>query len=123
MSNWTLGLVVLLLALSVGLALTNPTMPDYLAFLDRQLGRALEQGPQGRSGMLGAWFATEGRRVLDALIRPNTTRRNYGFFSLFETTLLEERVLVLGIGNKFFPLQGVESVRKKVEALTVQPSR
>ncbi|MGH7255323.1 MAG: hypothetical protein ACREI3_06045 [Nitrospirales bacterium] len=56
----------------------------------------------------------QGRRLLDAVLRPNTVRRNFGVFSLFETNALEARVVVLGIGTRFVPLSGIEEAAVKV---------
>jgi hypothetical protein len=107
-------MVVLLLGLSVWLALTNPTMQDYADFLERRLVAALERRPQGRSDLVGVLMAGQGRQMIEAVVRPNSSRRNYGVASLFETSLLGERVLVL---------RGVEEVTKKIEALGAKPSK
>ncbi len=123
MSNRSLGLIVALLGISVWLVLTNPTMQDYVVFLERQLVLALDQRPQGQSDLVGALLTGQGRQVIEAVIRPNTMRRSYGLFSLFETSLLEERVLVLGAGGVFLPLQGVEQVTKKVGSLGLRQAK
>nr|MBI3612860.1 DUF4359 domain-containing protein [Nitrospirota bacterium] len=122
MSNRSLGLIVALLGISVGLALTNPTMQDYVVFLEQRLVLALDQRPHGQSDLVGALMTTQGRQIIEAVIRPNTARRNYGLFSLFETGILGERVLVLGAGGVFLPLQGVEQVTKKIGALGLRSS-
>lgn len=122
MSNRSLGLIVALLGISVWLALTNPTTQDYVAFLEQRLVLALEQRPQGKSDLVGALLTGQGRQVIEAIIRPNTVRRSYGLFSLFETNFLEERVLVLGAGGVFLPLQGVEPMTKKIGTLGLRPA-
>lgn len=123
MSNRALGIVVTLLAVCVGLVLTNPTMQDYVAFLEQRLVLALDQRPQGKSDLMGVLLTGQGRQVIEALVRPNTMRRSYGLFSLFETSLLGEHVLVLGVGGMFIPLRGIEQVAKKVEGLGLLPAR
>lgn len=120
MSNRSLGIIVLLLAASIGLVLTNPTMEDYVAFLEQRLVLALLQRPQGKSDLVRAVLAAQGRQVIEAVVRPNTLRRNYGLCSFFETGLLGERVLVLGAGGLFLPLRGVESMTKKIETFGSQ---
>lgn len=123
MSNRSLGFLVLLLAACVWLALANPTTEDYVVFLERQLVLALERRPQGKSDLVGAVLAAQGRQVIGAVVRPNTVRRSYGLWSLFETSLLGERVLVLGAGGLFLPLDGIESATKKIETLGGQPAQ
>ena len=123
MSNRSLGFIVLLLSITVGLALTNPTMQDYVAFLEQRLVLELDQNRQGKAGLVGALLAAQGREVIEAVIRPNTMRRSYGLYSLFETSLLGEQVLVLGVGGFFIPLRGLEQVTKKVEGLGLSPAR
>ncbi|MDE3225219.1 MAG: DUF4359 domain-containing protein [Nitrospirota bacterium] len=123
MSNRSLGFIVLLLGITVGLVLTNPTMQDYVAFLEQRLVLELDQNRQDKAGLVGALLAVQGREVIEAVIRPNTMRRSYGLYSLFETSLLGERVLVLGVGGFFIPLRGLEQVTKKVEGLGLPPAR
>lgn len=123
MSNRSLGFIVLLLSITVGLALTNPTMQDYVAFLEQRLVLEPDQNRQGKAGLVGALLAAQGREVIEAVIRPNTMRRSYGLYSLFETSLLGEHVLVLGVGGFFVPLRGLEQVTKKVEGLGLPPAR
>ncbi|MDE3020164.1 MAG: DUF4359 domain-containing protein, partial [Nitrospirota bacterium] len=106
-----------------GLVLTNPTMQDYVAFLEQRLVLELDQNRQGKAGLVGALLAAQGREVIEAVIRPNTMRRSYGLYSLFETSLLGEHVLVLGVGGFFVPLRGLEQVTKKVEGLGLPPAR
>jgi hypothetical protein len=123
MSNRSLSLVVALLGVSVWLALTNPTMQDYVAFLEQRLALALDQRPQGQSDLVGALLTGQGRQVIEAVVRPNTMRRSYGLFSLFETSLLGERVLVLGAGGVFLPVQGVEPMTKKILSLGLRQEK
>ncbi|MBM4133482.1 MAG: DUF4359 domain-containing protein [Nitrospira sp.] len=123
MSNRSLSLIVALLGISVWLALTNPTMQDYVAFLEQRLVLALDRRPQGQSDLVGALLTGQGRQVIETVVRPNTMRRSYGLFSLFETSLLGERVLVLGAGGVFLPLQGVEQVTKKVGSLGLRQAQ
>jgi hypothetical protein len=42
------------------------------------------------------------------MVRPHTMRQNWGVFSRFETTVLGTRVVVIGIGNQFIPVEGVD---------------
>ncbi len=123
MSNRSLSLIVVLLGISVWLALANPTTEDYVVFLEQRLVLALDQRLQGKSDLVGALLTGQGRQVIAAVVRPNTMRRSYGLFSLFETSLLGERVLVLGAGGVFLPLQGVEQVTKKIGSLGIRQAK
>jgi hypothetical protein len=42
------------------------------------------------------------------MVRPHTMRQNWGVLSRFETTVLGTRVVVIGIGNRFIPVEGVD---------------
>src|SRR5581483_2007678 len=101
MSTRLLILIVTVLALAVGLAATNPTWSDYLAFLDGLLNQAVA-GPEGWPDVVGALL--ENRAVVEGVLRSQTLRRDYGLFSLFETNIWDVQFVVLGIGGQFIPL-------------------
>jgi hypothetical protein len=42
------------------------------------------------------------------MVRPHTVRQNWGVLSRFETTVLGTRIVVIGIGNQFIPIEGVD---------------
>lgn len=121
MSTGALAGLVLLLALGVGLVLTNPTLDDYAEFVAVSLQEAV--GGTGQTGrgpeqdQLAQMLATQGRQLIGSLVRANTARRDYVAFSLFETRLLDQRVLVLGIGWRFLPLQGTEAALHRLGRL------
>jgi hypothetical protein len=123
MSLRTLAGVVLLLAVSVGLAATNPTMREYRAFLETQLEQAaarLDQG--GQSGERDRQLLREQAKPLIAqLLASATVRRNAGVFSLFETKLLGLDITVLGIATKFIPIAGTDELEKKIHQLSSRP--
>lgn len=125
MNTSSLLFLVALLSVAVALAATNPTATDYDAFLETAVTQAVEhrmqQAPaQGETiqnlthGLL--------KPLLRSVIRPNTVRRNYGVFSVFETRVLESQVVVLGIGSHFLPVRGVEEIVRKLERLARKPS-
>lgn len=116
----TRGLLAIVVLLSVAglLAATNPTTPDYDAFLEATVmaqleRRALQPVHAGQPRLAQTLI----KSVLESVIHPNTVRRNYGLFSLFETRVLDTKVVVLGIGTAFFPLRGVEEVIHKAERM------
>ena len=112
MSLLRLSLIVAVLAVSVALALTNPTTDQYLSFVQTELTKALDRMDQStpeREGMVVRnIFRRHSQELLDSMVRPHTTRQNWGIFSRFDTTVLGTRVVVIGIGNQFVPIEGVD---------------
>lgn len=112
MSLLRLSLVVAALAVSVVLALTNPTTEQYLVFIQAKLAKAIDRMDQSRSEREGAVirdiFRRHSKELLESVVRPHTLRENWGVLSRFETTVLGTRVVVIGIGNQFIPVEGVD---------------
>lgn len=114
----SLILLVILLAVSIGLAATNPTKNEYKGFLESQLNQLLQQIDQnaqaGDPQFIRDLLKLHGQRVINSLVSSNTTRRNFGLFSIYETQALEVRVVVVGVGNNFYPVQGDQEIIRKV---------
>jgi hypothetical protein len=112
MSLLHLSLVATVLAVSVLLALTNPTTDQYLDFVQAELTRAIDRMDQSTPEREGAVvkniFLRHGKELLESVVRPHTLRQNWGLLSRFETTVLGNRVVVIGIGNQFIPIEGVD---------------
>ena len=112
MSLLHLSLVVTALAVSVVLALTNPTTDQYLGFVQAELTKAMDRMDQStpeREGMaVRNIFRRHSQELLNRMVRPHTMRQNWGVLSRFETTVLGTRVVVIGIGNQFIPVEGVD---------------
>lgn len=112
MSLLRLSLVTTTLAVSVLLALTNPTTDKYLSFIQAELTKAVDRMDQSTSEREGAVvrniFRRHSQELLNSMVRPHTVRRNWGLLSRFETTVLGTRVVVIGIGNQFIPIEGVD---------------
>jgi hypothetical protein len=112
MSLLRLSLVVAILAVSVVLALMNPTTDQYLGFVQAELTKAMDRMDQSTPEREGAVvrniFRRHSQELLDSMVRPHTIRQNWGILSRFETTLLGTRVVVIGIGNQFIPVEGVD---------------
>lgn len=121
MSNVTLGAVVAVLAVAVWLAATNPTMEAYVQFVEARLTAEIEKmdqsGPRRDRDLIKAIFRAQGPKLVEGLVRPNTRRNNWGLVSLFETKVLDQPVLVLGVAGHFVPLRGVEEATLKVGRL------
>ena len=112
MSLLRLSLVVTSLAVSVVLALTNPTTDQYLGFVQDELAKAMDRmdhsTPEREGTVVRNIFRRHSQELLNSMVRPHTIRQNWGVLSRFETTVLGTRVVVIGIGNQFIPLEGMD---------------
>ena len=112
MSLIRLSLVVTALAVSVVLALTNPTTDQYLGFVQAELTKAVDRmdqsTPEREGTVVRNIFRRHSQELLNSMVRPHTIRQNWGVLSRFETTVLGTRVVVIGIGNQFIPIEGVD---------------
>ena len=112
MSVLRLSLVVTVLAMSVVLALTNPTMEQYLSFVQGELAKAMDRmdqsTPEREGTVVRNIFRRHSQELLNSMVRPHTIRQNWGLLSRFETTVPGTRVVVIGIGSQFIPVQGVD---------------
>mgnify|MGYP003296734951 CR=1 FL=1 len=107
-----LSLVVTALVISVVLALTNPTTDQYLGFVQAELTKAVDRmdqsTPEREGTVVRNIFRRHSQELLNSMVRPHTIRQNWGVLSRFETTVLDTRVVVIGIGNQFIPVEGVD---------------
>ena len=121
MSNVTLAGLVGSLLVAVGLSATNPTMDAYVHFVEARLVAEIEKmdqsGPRHDRDLIKAVFRAQGPKLVEGVVRPNTTRNNWGLLSFFETNVLDQPVLVLGVAGQFVPLRGVEEATLKVGRL------
>lgn len=108
------GILVLVLSVSVVLALSNPTMEDYLRFIEVEMIKVLDRSDPIESSreraMIKTIFASHSRELVESVVRPRTVRRNWGLAALFETSIEDTRILVLGVGGRFIPLSGKDEV-------------
>ena len=114
MSLMRLSLVVAVLAVSIVLALTNPTTDQYLSFVQTELSKVMDRmdqsTPEREGTVVRSIFRRHSQELLNSMVRPHTMRQNLGVLSRFETTVLGTRVVVIGIGNQFIPVEGVDEV-------------
>ena len=114
----TLAGVAAGLTIAVGLAATNPTMEAYIQFVEVRLAAEIDKmdqsTPRADRDLIRKIFRSQGTKLVEGLVRPKTTRSNWGLLSLFETNVLDESVLVLGVAGHFIPLRGVEEATLKV---------
>ncbi len=118
MSLVRLAIIVLALAGAVGLALSNPTMDDYVRFVEQELGRAIDrmdqQAPSREQQLIRGVFRVQSKKLISGLVRPATVRRNWGLVSQYETRVADTKVVVLGIGGQFIPIKGLEETTLKI---------
>ncbi|MFI5246923.1 MAG: DUF4359 domain-containing protein [Nitrospirales bacterium] len=112
MSLLRLILIVVVLATSVVLALTNPTTDQYLSFVQAELTKAMDRmdqsTPEREGTVVRNIFRRHSQELLNSMVRPHTIRQNWGILSRFETTVLGTRIVVIGICNQFIPVEGVD---------------
>ena len=107
-----LAIVVVALGSSIGLVLSNPSMDEYLTFIEAELGKAMDRSDQRQStreqAMLKTIFRSHSHELINTAVRPHTVRRNWGIRSVYETSVFDSRFVVLGVGGSFFPLKGID---------------
>jgi hypothetical protein len=118
MSILRLSMMVGALAVAISLALSNPTMDDYLRFVEQELSKAIDRMDRGtptrEQQFIRQVFQSQSRKFLESVVRPNTARHNWGIFSQYETRVADTEVIVLGLGGRFIPIQGVEEATLKI---------
>ena len=112
MSLLRLTMTVMVLGLGIALVLSNPTTDDYLLFVEGQLGKAMDRSEQNHSGreqaMLKSIFRSHSHELMETAVRPHTIRRNWAVMSIYETSLFDVRIVVLGAAGSFIPLKGID---------------
>ena len=118
MSLLRLSVVVVALACAIGLVLSNPTMEDYLRFVEQELSKAIDRMDRGTPAreqqFIRQVFQSQSRKLLESIVRPNTARQNWGIASRYETEVADTKVIVLGLGGRFIPFQGIEEATLKI---------
>ena len=112
MSLLQLSILIITLSVCIGLVLTNPTMDLYLGFLETELQKAMDRSDQieasREQAVVRSIFRLHSHELLSSVVRPHTVRRDWGILSIYETTLFDSRILVLGVAGSFIPLQGID---------------
>ena len=118
MSLLRLSVIVVVLACAIGLVLSNPTMEDYLRFVEQELSKAIDRMDRGTPAreqqFIRQVFQSKSRKLLESIVRQNNARQNWGIASRYETEVADTKVIVLGLGGRFIPVQGVEEARLKI---------
>ena len=112
MSVLQLAVAVIVLCASIALVLSNPTMDDYLLFIEGELGKAMDRSDQSHStreqAMLKSIFRSHSHELMETAVRPHTVQRNWGLMSIYTTSLFETHIVVLGVAGSFVPLKGID---------------
>jgi hypothetical protein len=107
-----LSILVIVLCLSVGLALSNPTKDDYLDFVETELRKAMDKSELNQSNrdsaVVRSIFQSHSRELVRSFVGPRTIRRNWGLVSFYESRMSDTDILVLGVGGRFVPLKGID---------------
>jgi hypothetical protein len=118
MSLWRLCVVVILLAAAVGFALSNPTMDDYLQFVEDELGKAIDRMdrniPTREQQFIRQVFRSQSKKLIESVVRPATVRSNWGLMSRYETHVADTKVVVIGVARQFVPIEGVEEATLRI---------
>ncbi|MCP9471537.1 MAG: DUF4359 domain-containing protein [Nitrospira sp.] len=126
MSLARLAFLVVILAGAVWAAWSNPTTDDYVRFVESELHRALDRLDERTSArdqrLIHEVIRAQNKQLMDGVVRPATIRKNWGFFSWYETRVAGAKVVVLGIGGRFVPISGTEEVVKTIERLLEERS-
>ncbi|MBM4138746.1 MAG: DUF4359 domain-containing protein [Nitrospira sp.] len=121
MSLVRLAVLVVGLAGAVCLVLSNPTMDDYVQFVERELNGALDRmdqrTPVREQDLIRQVLRSQGKKLIEGIVRPSTVRHNWGLLSRYETRVAETRLVVLGIGGQFIPIKGVDEATLKIERM------
>ncbi|MCP9448979.1 MAG: DUF4359 domain-containing protein [Nitrospira sp.] len=121
-----LAFLVVILAGAVWAAWSNPTTDDYVRFVESELHRALDLLDERTSArdqrLIHEVIRAQSKQLMDGVVRPATIRKNWGFFSSYETRVAGAKVVVLGIGGRFVPISGTEEAAKTIERLLEERS-
>ena len=121
MSLLRLSVIVVVLAGGVGLALSNPTMDDYLQFVERELGKAINRmdrsAPSREQQFIRQVFESQSKKILQEVVRPHTKRQNWGVASRYVTQAVSTKIVVIGVAGYFIPIEGVEEATIKIGRL------
>lgn len=121
MTTARLGIVVGVLLIAIGLAATNPTMDDYVRFVEGKMTEALDRMDRGtpdrEKNVIRLLFKAHGPRLIESVVRPGTTRSNWGLCSIYRTNVLDQQVVVLAVATYFVPLQGLDEATVKIGRL------
>jgi len=100
-------ITLILIALLGLLAYTNPTVDNYNQFISQ---RITEKARKEKNPVAGALGSLLGDFAANLMTR-QTIRKDYVFFSSYDTTIGNERMRSIGILNNFYITEDPESRR------------
>ena len=84
---------------------------------DAMRRRLSAAGVEQERALMRGLYATQGPKLIELVLQKYTQRRNFGLLSLFESRVLEQKVVVLGVASRFVPIEGVEEATVKLGQL------
>lgn len=94
--QWTIAAAAILAALGL-LAYTNPDLKHYDQFINRELVEQARQQKDPLIGALGSMFSG----IASGIVVRQTVRRDYLFFSTYETAIGRQNLKAVGVLNDF----------------------
>jgi hypothetical protein len=82
--------------------------------MSKALDRMDQSTPTREQHFLRQVFRAQSKKLVETVVRPHTTRQNWGVLSRYETHVVDTRVVVLGIGSRFVPIEGVEEAALRI---------
>jgi hypothetical protein len=82
--------------------------------LGKAIDRMDQNTPNREQQFIRQVFRTQSKGLLETVVRPHTVRQNWGLLSRYVTLLGDTRVVVIGIGGRFVPIEGVEEATLKI---------
>lgn len=112
MTLFPLGILVAALSMCIGLVLSNPTVDDYLTFVETELAKAIERTggaqPSPEQTMVRTIFRSYSHELVESVVRPHTIRRNWGLVSIYDSSVFNSRIVVIGVAGHFIPWKGID---------------
>ena len=96
-----LSILILLLFTAIT---TNPNKPNYIAWCkENSMNESKDILSYGLLSVFG-----------NSIYTTNTKSSNYYLFSIYETNISENKLKVLGIFNKFIPINKTEKIKNEI---------
>lgn len=104
-----IAIVLILIAFSGLLAYTNPQLENYDQFISQRMIETSRQQKDPLAGAFGALFGDFAAR----LMTQQTLRKDYVFFSTYDTAFGNQQMRAIGVLNNFYLTEEPETLRDK----------